>query len=177
MRELLLSVLLWIVPGKFVLVQPAPPVDNKGNTEHFSAARHDRVCVRAGFLSEDLREYKHYFCVLLDGVGVGVSGRSRSRTRSLRWWCGRLQNGYVCDRDCGYTLRSESCRQGIPDAVGSLGGTRCASRFPFSGLLRIVMCGGERDWLTEENERVLPGSIRMLLGLRGAPRVSLSPDY
>jgi hypothetical protein len=79
MRELLLSVLLWIVPGKFVLVQPAPPVD-KGNTEHFSAAHHHRVCVRAGFLSEDLREYKHYFRVLLDGVGV--SGRSRSRSRT-----------------------------------------------------------------------------------------------
>jgi hypothetical protein len=43
----------------------------------------------------------------------------------------------------------------------------CASRFSFSGLLRIVMCGGERDWLTEENGRILPGSIRMLLGLRG----------
>jgi hypothetical protein len=26
------------------------------------------------------------------------------------------------------------------------------------------MCGGERDWLIEENERVLPGLIRMLLG-------------
>jgi hypothetical protein len=77
----------------------------------------------------------------------------------------------------------------------------CASRFSLSGLLRIVMCGGERDWRTEVRENVcasrfslsgllrmvmcgggrdwsrpvLPGSIRMLLGLRGcASRFSFS---
>jgi hypothetical protein len=92
MRQLLFGVFIWIVPGKSVLVQPAPPVD-KGNTEHFSVARHGRVCARAGFpvaialagfLSEDLREHKHHFCVLLDGAGVGVSGRSRSRSRNPR---------------------------------------------------------------------------------------------
>jgi len=52
----------------------------------------------------------------------------------------------------------------------------CASRFSFSGLLRIVMCGGKRDWLvTEDNECVLSGSIRMLLGPWGcASRFSFS---
>jgi hypothetical protein len=143
MHELLLGVLLWIVPGKFVLVQPAAPVD-KGNTEHFSAARHGRVCARAsfrvanalaGFLSEDFRKYEHYFSVLLEGVGFGVSSRSWSwswswsRSRSLRWWCGSLQDGYGRDRDNGYTLRSESCRQGILDALDSLGGTRVRLAF------------------------------------------------
>jgi len=46
----------------------------------------------------------------------------------------------------------------------------CASCFSFSGLLRTVMCEGERDWLT-----VLSGLIRMLLGLWGcASRFSFS---
>jgi hypothetical protein len=46
----------------------------------------------------------------------------------------------------------------------------CASRFALSGLLRIVMCGGERDRLT-----LLSGLIRMLLGLWGcASRFSFS---
>ena len=46
----------------------------------------------------------------------------------------------------------------------------CALDFSFSGLLRIVMCRGERDWST-----VLSGCIRMLLGLLGcASRFSFS---
>jgi hypothetical protein len=72
MHKLLLGVLLWIVPIKFVLVQSATPVD-KGNTEHFSAALQGRVFARVSFLSDNVREYELYFYVLLDGVGVGVS--------------------------------------------------------------------------------------------------------
>ena len=98
MNELLLYVFLRIVPGKFVLIQPAAPVD-KGNTEHFSAARRGRLCARASFqvvialanfLNDDVREYGVYFYILLDIVWVGVSDRSRSRSRSLRTWCGSL---------------------------------------------------------------------------------------
>ena len=136
MHELLLGVFPWIVPGKFVLVQPATPVD-KGNTEHFSAVHHGRVCASAsfrvadalaGFLNNDVKEYELYFYVLLDGVGVGVSDRSRSR--SLRW-CGGLQDGYGSDRDRGCTLQSESCCQGIPDALGALRGTQVRLAFLF----------------------------------------------
>jgi hypothetical protein len=138
MRELLLGVLSWIVPEKFVLVQPAAPV-NKGNTKHFSAsaARDGFVRARvnfqvtnvlAGFLNNDVREYELYFHVLLDGVGVGIGDRSRSRSRSLRW-CGGLQDGYGSDRDRGCTLQSESCRQGITDTLGSLRGTQVRLAF------------------------------------------------
>jgi hypothetical protein len=129
MHELLLGVFLWIVPGKFVLVQPAAPVD-KGNTEHFSAARHGRVCnhnsfrvanALAGFLNNDISEREQ------PGGGAGVSGRSDSRR--LRRWCGSLQDGYGSDRDSGCMLQSGSCRQGIPDALGSLGGTQVRLAF------------------------------------------------
>ena len=146
MRELLLGVLSWIVPGKFVLVQPAAPV-NKGNTKHFSAsaARDDFVRARvnfqvtnvlAGFLNNDVREYELYFHVILDGVGVGIGDRSRSwsRSRSLRW-CGGLQDGDGSDRDSGCTLQSESRRQGITDTLGSLRGTQVRLAFL---LLQIV---------------------------------------
>jgi hypothetical protein len=45
----------------------------------------------------------------------------------------------------------------------------CASRFSFSGLLRIVMCEGGRDWRTEEGESgcasrfSLSRSLRMVM--------------
>jgi len=48
MREVLLGVVLWIVPGKFVLLQPTTPVD-KGNTEHLFTALYGRVAARASF--------------------------------------------------------------------------------------------------------------------------------
>jgi hypothetical protein len=61
----------------------------------------------------------------------------------------------------------------MPLVLGAESG--CASRFSLFGLLRIVMCGRERDWLTEEDERVLSESIRMLLGPSGcASRFSFS---
>src|SRR6267154_2070298 len=149
--ELLLGVLFWIVPGKFVLVQPATPV-NKGNAEHIPATRRGRVCARAsfrvanalaGFFFEDFGEYEHHFYVLLNGDRVGVSRWSRNRSRSLRTRrrCGSLQNGYGRDRDSGYTLRSESCRQDIPDTFGSLGETRVRLAFL---LLRIAENSDER---------------------------------
>ena len=138
MRELLLGVLSWIVPGKFVLVQPAAPV-NKGDTKHFSASAaydgfvHTRVNFRVtnvltGFLNNYVREYELYFHVLLDGVGVGVGDGSRSQSQR---WCGGLQDGYGSDRDRGCMLQSESCCQGIPDALGSLRGTQVRLAFLF----------------------------------------------
>ena len=51
--------------------------------------------------------------------------------------------------------------------LGIGGESGCASRFSLPGLLRIVMCGGERDWLTEGSERVLAGLNRMPFGLWG----------
>ena len=119
MHELPLGVLFWIVPEKFVLVQPAVPVD-KGNTKHFFVARHDHVCARAGFfrlentldgfLNDNVRKYGLYFYVLFDGVGVRISGRSRSRNwnRSLRRWSGSLLDRYGCDGDNGYMFWNKS---------------------------------------------------------------------
>lgn len=103
MNELLLCVFLWIVLGKFVLVQPATPVDN-GNIQHFSAARHGRVCAISNFRAvnsladffNDVRERELYSCALLDGIGVAGTGTSRSR--DLRRRCGSLQDGYGSDR-------------------------------------------------------------------------------
>jgi hypothetical protein len=129
---LLIGVLLRVVPDKFVLVQPATPVD-KGNTQHFSTSRHGRVCARATiqvlnalavFLDDNVRKQKYALLRVRGGLAEpDVSGWSWSWSRSLSRWCGRFQNGYGRNSDCGYTLRSGNRCEGIQDALGTLSGT------------------------------------------------------